>query len=46
MTSNNEIMYWMKNKEWWFVNEKGQTELTDKAPQKARETFEKWLKEF
>lgn len=36
-----ESMYWVKNKEWYRVNrEKGGIELTDKAPERARKSFE------
>ena len=36
-----ESMYWVKNEEWYRVNrEKGGIELTDKAPERARKSFE------
>lgn len=44
MTANGkELMYWHSNKEWYRVNyEKSCYELTEKAPQKAIDSFEKW----
>ncbi len=43
MTANKELMYWHSNKEWWFYNKKTQKiELTEKAPQRAIESFKKW----
>lgn len=40
MTANRERMYWMTNKEWYFINENNQFELTDKAPERAIKSFE------
>ena len=39
MTSDKEALYWQTNKEWYRINEKGEFELTDKAPERARESF-------
>ena len=37
---------WMDNEEWYRYNyEKGQYELTDKAPPEARESFMEYKKE-
>lgn len=41
MTANKESMYWRTNKEWYRINkEKDCFELTDKAPKRAKESFE------
>ncbi len=46
MHANTEIMYWHSNKEWYRVNEeKDCYELTDKAPQRAVESFEMYKKQ-
>lgn len=46
MTANREMMYWHSNKEWYRVNtEKDCYELTDKAPQRAVESFEMYKKQ-
>lgn len=43
MTANREIMYWHSNKDWYYLDEKAdEIKLTDKAPQRAIESFEKW----
>lgn len=43
MTANKELMYWHSNKKWYFINKKTkQFELTDKAPERAIKSFEKW----
>lgn len=39
MTANKESLYWKTNKEWYFVNEKGEFELKDNVPQKVKESF-------
>lgn len=39
MRSNDEALYWRTNKEWYRINEKGEYELTEKAPQRAVESF-------
>jgi hypothetical protein len=40
-----ESMYWIKNEEWYRVNRvKGGIELTDKAPERARKSFEMYQK--
>ena len=37
------ITDWMKNKEWYYVDEeRNRYVLTDKAPEEARRSFEKW----
>lgn len=46
-----EILYWLRNEEWFTYdpNIEDQREayrLTDKAPQKARESYEKWKKQY
>ncbi|HIY54844.1 MAG TPA: hypothetical protein H9971_01560 [Candidatus Dorea merdavium] len=41
MTANKESLYWRTNKEWYRINkEKDCFELTDKAPERARKSFE------
>ena len=41
MTANQEPMYWRKNKDWYRINpEKDCFELTDKAPERARKSFD------
>lgn len=40
---NEEILYWKNNDEWWDVDEeKREFILTNKAPKKAKESFEKY----
>lgn len=39
---NIESLYWKENKEWWRVNSRGEYELTDKAPERAVESFKKY----
>ena len=39
-----ESMYWMKDKTWFRINEKGRFELTDAAPERARKSFELYCK--
>lgn len=46
MNANTEIMYWSTNKEWYKINrEKDCFELTDKAPQRAIDSFEMYKKQ-
>lgn len=40
MTLNKEPLYWRTNKEWYFINEQGEYELTEKATERARKSFE------
>lgn len=41
MTANTEPLYWRTNKEWYRINtEKDCFELTDKAPERAKRSFE------
>lgn len=41
MTANQEPLFWKSNKEWYRVNRvKDCFELTDKAPERARKSFE------
>lgn len=39
MTFSTESMYWRKNEEWFTTDENGKFHLTDKAPERARESF-------
>ena len=39
MTFDRELFYWESNPEWYRVNEAGQFELTDKAPERAVRSF-------
>jgi len=43
MTANKEILYWYTNEE-WYNHEDGTDvyELTDKAPDRAKRSFEMW----
>ena len=46
MSGNTEILYWRSNKEWYKYDEtKDMYELTDKATDRAKSSFELW-KEF
>lgn len=45
LSANMETLYWRKNKNWYTINEKeDRYELTDKAPERARRSFEMWKK--
>ena len=45
MTINREPMFWRSNKEWYRINkEKDRFELTDRAPERARKSFEMYNK--
>ena len=45
ITAKKEFMYWRTNKEWYRTNsEKDCFELTDKAPERARKSFELYQK--
>ena len=40
---NRDTVYWTKNKEWFTLDKEHQRfELTDKAPDEARRSFEKY----
>ena len=40
---NRDTVYWTKNKEWFTLDKERQRfELTDKAPDEARRSFEKY----
>ncbi len=44
MTANKEALYWKTNKDWYRINsEKGCYELTDKAPERAKKSFELFM---
>ena len=44
MKVHDEAMYWMRNEEWFIVNEeKDCFELTDAAPQRAVDSFRLYL---
>lgn len=46
MSGNTELLYWRKDKLWYrYDEEKDIFELTDKATERARASFEMW-KEF
>lgn len=46
MTTNKESLYWKTNKEWWTINHEADCfELTEKAPERARESFKLYNKE-
>ena len=43
MTANKESMFWASNPEWFSINaETDQFELTEKAPERARTSFDMW----
>ena len=44
MTLSNKCFYWRSNPEWDRTNEQGEYELTDKAPEEARESFAEFCK--
>lgn len=37
-----ELFYWRSNKDWYGITVDGKFYLKDNAPQKAKESFEKW----
>ena len=40
---NKDSMIWMENEEWYYIdNEHDEFVLTEKAPEEARRSFEKW----
>lgn len=43
MTSNKESLYWKSNKEWYRINEDGEFELTELAPERAQKSFELYI---
>lgn len=43
MTANKESVYWKTNKEWYRINEAGDFELTEDAPERARKSFELFM---
>ena len=45
MRAPGDLFIWKENDEWWDIDEeKKQFILTDKAPEKAKISFEKYLK--
>lgn len=40
MSGDKEIFYWHTNPEWYRKGKDGNYELTDKAPERARRSFE------
>lgn len=40
MNADLELFYWHSNPEWYRKGENGGYELTDKAPERARKSFE------
>ena len=43
MSGNTEMLYWRKDKSWYEYNQETDSySLTEKAPQRARESFEMW----
>lgn len=39
MISNKESLYWKKDERWYRKNKDGKYELTEEAPQRAKESF-------
>lgn len=44
MTADKSLFLWNKNDDWWDYDKNGKVFLTEKAPQEARESFEKLIK--
>ena len=45
MTADKEFMYWRSNKEWYRINRENDCfELTEAAPERARQSFELYKK--
>ena len=45
MSANTEVMYWITNEEWYRINrELDRFELTEKATERAKKSFEMWKK--
>lgn len=44
MTTNTEIMYWKKNKDWYEKDPQGQYifRVKESAPERAKESFKLW----
>lgn len=43
MIKGDVYLYWKKNPEWYDYDENEKPYLTDKAPDKAKQAFEKYL---
>lgn len=43
MTANKESLYWRSDKTWYRINEKGQFELAEHAPERAKESFKLYM---
>ena len=42
---DNDCLIWSRNREWYYIDEeRDRFVLTDKAPEEARRSFEKWKK--
>ena len=47
MSAKAEELYWRKNRAWYtFTEDRERFILTDKAPERAKESFKLWGKEF
>lgn len=44
MTKGDIYLYWFTNTEWYDYDENEKPYLTEKAPEKAKESFEEYLK--
>lgn len=44
MSGSKESIYWQTNKEWYYVDEKGNYHLTEKATKRAIESFKLFMK--
>ena len=42
MTADRSLFIWNKNDEWWDYDKDGKVVLTDKAPEEAKKSFEKY----
>ncbi len=43
MTLNFESLYWRTNKDWYKLDKNGKFHLTDKAPERAKESFKLFI---
>lgn len=44
MTADASLFLWQRDDAWWDYDKDGHVVLTDKAPQQARESYEKFKK--
>ena len=39
-------LYWMNNDDWYYKNENGDFIIRDTAPQKAKDSFERYMRQY